>query len=130
VLAVLDARRDEVYGALFECDFAGALAVVTAIGEESCAPIRDVLARARAHGEVAHVVGPGVAPYIDAIDAPARAIAMPGPSPLGLWRAMVAAAVRGESCDASQLDAVYLRKSYAELGVNTPKRARWHSPFV
>jgi tRNA threonylcarbamoyl adenosine modification protein YeaZ len=130
VLAVLDARRDEVYAAAFDCDPTAALPLVDRVGDEVCAPLGEVLAREL--GEIAHVVGPGVAAYADAVDPRlrARAVAMTGPTPLGLWRATVAAAVRGDTRDAAALDAVYLRKSYAELGLNTPKRARWHSPFV
>ena len=132
VLAVLDARRDEVYGAPFECGFAGSLPTVERVGDEVCAALGEVVARAAESGEITRVIGPGVAPYEAALDEAlrARAVAMPGPTPLGLWRAAVAASIRGERCDAAALDAVYLRKSYAELGLNTPKRPRWHSPFV
>jgi hypothetical protein len=42
---------------------------------------------------------------------------------LAAWRA-------GEAVDPAELRAVYLRQSYAELGVNRPKRAFVRSPFV
>lgn len=118
VLAVLDARRGEIYGARF--DAAGA-----AIGPERVATIAALLADGPRPD---HVIGPGVVACGDALDVPSTAI--PGPSAQGLWRAARAALARGELVEAAALDAVYLRESYAELGVNTPRRPTFKSPFA
>jgi hypothetical protein len=42
----------------------------------------------------------------------------------------VAAWVEARACHPAALEVVYLRASYAELGVHTPKRPFVKSPFV
>lgn len=120
VLAVLDARRGEVYGARFD-------AALAPIGAERIATMAALTGEAPRPDRV---IGPGVAPYDDAIDAAIARTMIPGPSAEGLWRAARVALARGEVIEPAALDAVYLRESYAELGVNTPRRPTFKSPFV
>lgn len=126
VLATLDARRGEVYGALLRCD--------RDAHTETWLHPEGVLTMEELAGAVAQpdaVVGRGAAAYPDAVPvAWPTTQAIDGPSPQGLWRALVAAFLRGEAADPSAAEAVYLRKSYAELGLNRPKRAFTKSPFV
>ncbi len=122
VLAVLDARRDEVYAAAFTLHGGR----VTPRGFERCAAIEEALAAAPGH----HVVGPGVAAYAGRIDPGVARTATTGPSARGLWRAAVCAYEAHGPGDAASLEATYLRESYAELGVNVAKRAMFRSPFV
>jgi len=121
VLAVLDARRGEVYASTH---------VVTASdvvsGEPRCVAIELALEGALGH----RVIGPGVAPYAERIPASFERTPLHGPTARGLWRAAIAAHARSGTIDAATLDAVYLRESYAELGVNVAKRPMFHSPFV
>jgi len=127
VLALLDARRGELYGGLFE--LAGHR--VVPCGDEHCATLPDLLAAFadRLRGPV-HLVGPGVAGQAERVPPGWPMTELPGPSPTGLWRAALAAYARGDAVDAAEVDAVYLRQSYAELGVNTPKRKPFKSPFA
>ena len=118
VLAVLDARRGEIYGGRFDREGA-------AIGPERVATIAALLVDGPRPD---HVIGPGVKACGDALDMASTAMA--GPSAHGLWRAARAALARGELVEPAALDAVYLRESYAELGVNTPRRPTFKSPFV
>lgn len=122
VLALLDARRGEVYAGLFTRE-------LEPLGEESCASAKDVWADAVARaGGRALAVGPGVQPYADAL--PADSVPLVGPSGEGLWRATVAAYRRGNADQPAAALAVYLRGSYAELGINRPKRPFKRSPFL
>lgn len=124
VLPVLDARRGEVYGALFDTQGGD----VVARSDERCATLGDLVATSTdAH---AIVVGPGAREHADQVPAGWPAVPLSGPNAEGLWRATMAAHARGESVDAALIDAVYLRQSYAELGVNTPKRKPFKSPFI
>ena len=125
VLAVLDARRGEVYGALFDTR-----GDVVARSVESCATLDALVATLPLAGASALVVGPGAREHAALVPAGWPSMPLPGPSAEGLWRASMAAHARGESVDAAEIDAVYLRQSYAELGVNTPKRKPFKSPFV
>jgi tRNA threonylcarbamoyladenosine biosynthesis protein TsaB len=128
VLPLLDARRGEVYGALFDTRKDD----VVAKTDERCATLVDLLAAfADALGDrPAHLVGPGVAVQAEHVPPGWVTSAAPGPSDDGLWLATMAAHARGEAVDAAEIDAVYLRQSYAELGVNTPKRKQFKSPFI
>ena len=128
VMPLLDARRGEVYGALFDTRGGD----VVARSPERCATLPDLLAAfAEALGDVpAHLVGPGVAVQIEHVPPGWVTSDLPGPSDDGLWSATMAARARGEAVDAADIDAVYLRQSYAELGVNTPKRKPFKSPFI
>jgi len=121
VLALLDARRDEVY--------AGVFAHGRLVGDERCAALDRVLEELRETRPV--VVGPGVEPYRAALVERGLALhPMPGPTASGLWRASALAWRDGGAIDPAALRAVYLRESYAEMGVNAPKRAFMKSPFV
>jgi tRNA threonylcarbamoyl adenosine modification protein YeaZ len=132
VLALLDARRGEVYAARTrvvgsdDCN----PPTVTTVGPEACVAPSAWL---DAQGDVTDLpaFGPGVAPWHDLLHARGvRARPSSGPTPEGLWHATVSAWRRGDAGDPERLRAVYLRPSYAELGVNQPKRAYVKSPFV
>jgi tRNA threonylcarbamoyladenosine biosynthesis protein TsaB len=122
VLALLDARRGEVYAASFELRADD----VVPLQLPQCVAIGDALRGAEGH----RLVGPGVAPYADRIPAGIEHTAMTGPTARGLWRAALATHAREGTIDAARLDAIYLRESYAELGVNVAKRPTFHSPFL
>jgi tRNA threonylcarbamoyl adenosine modification protein YeaZ len=128
VLPLLDARRGEVYGALFDTRNGDVVAKTT----ERCATLAELLAAfADELGDLpAHLVGPGVVVQAEHVPPGWVTSAPPGPSDDGLWSAAMAAQARGEAVDAADIDAVYLRQSYAELGLNTPKRKQFKSPFI
>jgi tRNA threonylcarbamoyladenosine biosynthesis protein TsaB len=131
VLALLDARRGEVYGGVWDCkQDARGRAVVSACTQEHCATI-DAVLDALAPDLPLRAIGPGVEPSMAAITARGlEAIVAPGPTGEGLWRATAAAWRAGMAAPPEDLRAVYLRQSYAELGVNAPRRAFVKSPFV
>lgn len=124
VLALLDARRAEVYAGRFTLDEAG----LRALGDPLCCPIAQVLADMFDAPGV-QVIGPGAAAYAEAL-AGHELQATPGVGARGLWRAAVRAFVNDEPANIDHVDAVYLRASYAELGTNTPRRPQHRSPFV
>jgi tRNA threonylcarbamoyl adenosine modification protein YeaZ len=129
VLALLDARRHEVYAGLFECDGVA----VRACGDERCAGLSDVLGQLDAAVRArVHLLGPGVGAYEDQIPAPlrARSASTEGLSARGLWRAAVSAHRDGAAVAPAALEVTYLRASYAEMGINTPKRPLKRSPWV
>jgi tRNA threonylcarbamoyladenosine biosynthesis protein TsaB len=136
VLPLLDARRGETYGGLLRVTWGddGAIFRALAIGEPRCAPPSALAedAMREAGTETVTVVGPGVEPHLTALPERLRstALILPGPSAAGLWGACTHALVSGAALDPADAEAVYLRKSYAELGVNTPKRPFSRSPFV
>ena len=121
IRACLDARRGEIYAATFEVDpDAGA---VTALDQEMC------VSPASAYSSAADLfVGSGV----DVHPPPASAHARSGVTvtPEGLWPAVRSGLAAGRAADPAEARAVYLRKSYAELGLNTPKRKTHRSPFL
>ncbi len=126
-LALLDARRGEVYAGLYTP--AGEAGLVASL-PDCCRPLPDVLAQVQTP---CLAVGPGVTPYMDPLVNAAGVTeqhALTGPSPEGLWSAAVDA-LRGDGpVEARTLGAVYMRKSYAELGIHKPKRPFVKSPFV
>ncbi len=127
VLALLDARRAEVYAARFDLGPAGPRRV----GPDRCCPIEHVLSDlAEAPGLQA--IGPGAAVHAAALTAAgcAHLQLATGVEAGGLWRAAALAALEDAPADLAGVDAVYLRASYAELGTNTPRRAQHRSPFV
>jgi tRNA threonylcarbamoyl adenosine modification protein YeaZ len=127
VLAVLDARRGEVYAAAYRCDGMGASRAIPSIEsltEERCAPLEEVLV------EGAHVIGPGVAAHGGTSLGARQTTAIAGPTGAGLWAATTHAVATGQALDPARADVVYLRKSYAELGINRPKRRFVRSPFA
>lgn len=133
VVPLLDARRKEVYGGLYRCG-AQTQRSPELVGAEACIDLGQLVARASEHldaGVVPTVIGPGVAPYADALPEAwhAQRRECSGPSPQGLWAACVAA-YHEQMQAPEELKAVYLRKSYAELGLNTPKRPFVKSPFA
>jgi tRNA threonylcarbamoyladenosine biosynthesis protein TsaB len=136
VLPLLDARRGETYGGLVRCTWpeSGGVPQVEVVGEARCAPPAELAQGALAHtgDEPMRVVGTGVSPHLEHLPEPLRASvqAISGPSARGLWAACTRAFLDGAAIDPSSAAAVYLRKSYAELGVNKPKRPFLRSPFV
>lgn len=132
VLAILDARRSEVYGGRWRCDGlqAPGLPRLEAVGEERVAPLPSVL---EGLPDDAWVVGSGVEPYREVLveaGRGARALPLPGPTATGLWAAAISAWNSTSTIHPAALDAVYLRASYAEMGINAPKRKPFKSPFV
>lgn len=125
IVPLLDARRGEVYGALFESDGDD----IVARSEERCATLVDLVA-SFALAAPARLVGPGISAVGEQLPAGWPTTPMAGPTPEGLWRAAASAHARGDAADAAEIDAIYLRASYAELGVNTPKRKPFKSPFA
>ena len=124
ILAVIDARRGEHYAAEFAAEPApgrpGGRSLVRLSGPR-VAPQGDLIALAAG----ALLVGTGLDrratdPHVRALD---------GVGVNGLWDAALAA-LAGPSIAARDLDALYLRGSYAELGVNQPKRPFVRSPFL
>lgn len=129
VLALLDARRGDVYAAAFTVGDAGPARLT----DDRCCPLAQVLADMPSETcSLIQPVGPGVTAHAAAMpDAlRARAAHVPGADGVGLWAAAARAAVCEPPDDVATIDAVYLRASYAELGLNTPKRPPYRSPFV
>jgi tRNA threonylcarbamoyladenosine biosynthesis protein TsaB len=132
VLAVLDARRGEVYGGRWRCERGEGLPRVNALDEERVMTLGGWLEEIAPWPDDLQVVGSGVTAYRDAVP-PELAGAvepLPGPTAAGLWAASVAAWADGQAGHPAALEAVYLRASYAELGIHTPKRPFVKSPFV
>lgn len=134
VLALLDARRGEVYGGRFHCTPRGehGLPRIHVEGEERVTSLGSLLEALGPWPEDARVVGPGVVPHGAALPPVLARSAqpLPGPTALGLWTAAVAAWSEGRTLHPSALGVVYLRASYAEIGVHPPKRPFIKSPFV
>ncbi len=119
VLALLDARRGEVYAASYR--------LAAGIPQQLLAPRCAAIATVREAAAAATVaIGPGVAPWAAAL-AGLRLQAMAGPTARGLWRAALASP---PALASAQVQAVYLRDSYAELGVNTPRRPAFRNPHL
>lgn len=124
VLALLDARRGEVYAARFTLDAGGPRMQ----GEARCCPIGQVLSD-MAQGPDLQVIGPGAAAQAEALVGYATWPTI-GATGEGLWRAGVHCVVHEAPADLDNVDAVYLRASYAELGTHTPRRTPYRSPFA
>jgi tRNA threonylcarbamoyl adenosine modification protein YeaZ len=127
VLALLDARRGQVYGALFSCEGDQ----IAAQSEERCIELAQ-LANELELGDGVVAYGPGVSPYLEQLPERLRATARPaaGLSSAGLWRASLSARATQAAVEPEDLTVSYLRASYAEMGINTPKRPVKKSPFV
>ncbi len=127
VLAVLDARRGEVYGARYRRTGGRLLS----IGDERCVALAELAAHEDWPAGL-RVHGPGVGPYRASLPEPWRSAAThdEGPTAQGLWAAAVASVRADAAVPARELEVVYLRVSYAEMGINTPKRPLKRSPFV
>lgn len=129
VLALLDARRGDVYAAAF---FAAGGRLVR-VSDDRCCPIGQAIADLPDDlRDRVRPLGPGAAAYLDAMPPDLRARALPERAlgPTGLWRAALDRVRGGPPDDLDALDVLYLRASYAELGLNTPKRPPYRSPFV
>jgi tRNA threonylcarbamoyladenosine biosynthesis protein TsaB len=136
MLPLLDARRGEVYGGLVRVTWPDDDTVPEAvvIGEPRCAPPSELVAQAiqDAGTDSVTLVGTGIASHRAALPEAsyASAVVLAGPSAAGLWAACAHADRSSAALDPAAAVAVYLRKSYAELGVNKPKRPVSRSPFV
>ncbi len=138
LLALLDARRSQVYGAVFgiygeRVEPRSEARVIELAG--LLAGLRDDPnpgARSPLDVDALIPIGPGCQPYAEQLPPAlgARAQHVIGPTPEGLWRACVAAHAAGSLVDPAALSVDYLRASYAEMGINKPKRPRYHSPLV
>lgn len=132
VLATLDARRTEVYAGLVDVEHGpdGQLTAINDLQPPQCAPLVNVLAGPLPAGVT--LVGPGVDAYTSVIGEDLRDRHRPGVvlTARGLWQAARAIINHTSPCDRAEFDAVYLRASYAEMGVNQPKRPFKPSPFV
>jgi tRNA threonylcarbamoyladenosine biosynthesis protein TsaB len=126
VLALLDARREQVYAGVFEVG-----ASVVAVGEERVIELAELLA-GRGDLDQLTAIGPGVGAYAEQLPESLRerSIVTPGPTAAGLWRAAVSAWRAGASVDAGAFSVCYLRESYAEMGIHKPKRPPYVSPFA
>lgn len=126
VLALLDARRGEVYGARFELGPAGP----RRSGPDLCCPIEHVLSDL-SEAPSLQAIGPGASVYAEALATVGLQVQpAPGVDGRGLWRA-AALAVRSEpAADLAAADVIYLRASYAELGTTRPRRPPHRSPFA
>ncbi len=126
VLALLDARRAEVYAAEFTLGPAGPRRA----GPDRCCSIEQVLSD-MVDAPGLRAIGPGAAVHAATLtSAGVQVQASAGVEAHGLWRAAALAALADQPADLADVDAVYLRASYAELGTNTPRRAAHRSPFV
>ncbi len=126
VLALLDARRSEVYAGLYDlCGGDSGLCLLRPRADDRCSPLAEVLGE---HPTPTRAIGPGVIPYREELSG--DALPLPGVSALGLWRATVTAFLEHPPAHPRSLAANYLRRSYAELGDNRPKRPMIRSPFV
>lgn len=129
VLALLDARRGDVYAAPFRVGDDGP----ERLADDRCCPLEHVLADLPpAFAGEMRAIGPGVSAVAGALpdELRARSLALPGADGPGLWAAAARAALHEAPADVAAIDAVYLRASYAELGLNTPKRPPFRSPFA
>jgi tRNA threonylcarbamoyladenosine biosynthesis protein TsaB len=126
VLALLDARREQVYAGVFEVG-----ASVAAVGEEQVIELAGLVAGREDLDELV-AIGPGVGAYAEQLPASLRerSVVTPGPTAVGLWRAAVSAWRAGVAVDAGAFSVCYLRESYAEMGIHKPKRPPYVSPFV
>ena len=128
VLALLDARRAEVYGRAYQ----RRADRWEELGEARCCELGALLESLP--DAPLHVLGPGVEPYRDQLPAHAHTLNAPdqlmGPSAKGLWRAVCAAVDARGSHPVAALRPMYLRATYAELGINKPKRPMYKSEFV
>jgi len=131
VLAILDARKGEVYAGRFAWRGQG----LSPAGPECVGSPEAVWASAFSD-RLAAVVGTGLEPHRASFDALAgdrreqmRWVPTSGVTADGLW-SVACVAAREPAVNASALDVTYLRQSYAELGIHPPKRKYEPSPFV
>lgn len=131
VLATLDARKGEVYGAWYAIDpntFG-----LTPVGDEAVAPLSRFLESGPAQppADQSLLTGSGLRTDPAAIEGvpPALLHDLPGTTAAGVWAAANAALAR-PAVPTAALDVTYLRRSYAELGIHPPRRVVSPSPFV
>ena len=128
VAAMLDARRDEIYGAVYQWDeHRGAL---RRRGDERCVALERFIEDSTL-SPATTLVGTGVTAYRDRLEATHGFSLMPtnGLSARGLWCASRRAAEQA-AVDPAALAVTYLRASYAQMGIHKPKRPMIKSPFV
>jgi len=137
VLATLDARRGELYAARFEIRPAPDAAfgrTIHRLSPDSLVTVDALLADLSRLAALPAIVGTGAAVLAAALAAAASStpviLPLDGVHAEGLWQACCHAFAADERIHPRELDAVYLRGSYAELGVNRAKRPFVPSPFV
>jgi tRNA threonylcarbamoyladenosine biosynthesis protein TsaB len=126
VLALLDARREQVYAGVFEVGTG-----VLAVGDEQVIELAGMVAGREDLDELS-AIGPGCGAYADQLPVSLRerAVVSTGPTAVGLWHAAVSAWRAGAAVDPAAFSVCYLRESYAEMGIHKPKRPPYVSPFV
>jgi tRNA threonylcarbamoyl adenosine modification protein YeaZ len=128
LLALLDARRGEVYGRAYRYTDGD----LQPEADARCTSLELLLDELPS--ETIHAIGPGVAPYREQLLSRATLLEpeaeLMGPTARGLWRAVCAAYEKRGAHPVSELRPMYLRATYAELGINKPKRPMFKSPFV
>lgn len=128
VVAMLDARRGEIYGAVYEWNQGHGAPLLQ--GDERCVTLERFIEDASLP-TTAILVGTGVAAYKDRLDATGGFTLIPtqGLSAAGLWSAS-RRALSQTALDPAALEVTYLRASYAEMGIHKPKRPMTKSPFI
>ncbi|TPV97266.1 MAG: tRNA (adenosine(37)-N6)-threonylcarbamoyltransferase complex dimerization subunit type 1 TsaB [Myxococcales bacterium FL481] len=128
VWALLDARRGEVYGAPVACDSTGP----RLLADPRCSTLAQFVADHRRAYPPELVLGRPV--EIDASTLPCEfhpvARVGNGITAAGLWSAARRAVELETPVRPHDLRVTYLRESYAEMGLNRPKRPVTKSPFV
>lgn len=137
IVATLDARRGELYAARFDVEPEPAAMSglhVRRRSQDTFVAAADLLAEIAQLAAAPTIVGTGVhviAAALAGSQSPTPALLpLDGVHAAGLWQATCDAFAAGVSLHPRELDAVYLRGSYAELGVNRPKRPFVPSPFA
>ncbi len=122
VLGLLDARKGEVYAAGYDLDETGAAVRI----EPAVRTTLDALPDGAVWDAV---VGPGADAHAGRLRG---ANHLPGvrATPEALAAAARANLAAGRAVAPDHLEAIYLRKSYAELGMNAPKRPVYRSPLL
>lgn len=113
ICPVLDARRNQVYTALFETDGSGRVARLTADSARSLEALQEILART---DRPVYLIGDGAAKFADALTSAADVRLVAPYQRMGHAGALAACALahRDEARDLRDIAPVYLRPSYAE----------------
>ncbi len=128
VAAMLDARRGEIYGAVYE--WSDGRHALRRRGDERCVSLSHFISDAQLSPN-AVLIGTGVQAYRGELDAAHPFALRPtdGLTAKGLWSAS-RHALQSDPVAPEVLAVTYLRASYAEMGIHKPKRPMIKSPFV
>jgi tRNA threonylcarbamoyladenosine biosynthesis protein TsaB len=129
VAAMLDARRGEIYGAVYE--WSDGHHALRRRGDERCISLSQFISDAQL-APTAVLIGTGVQAYREELNATHPFALRPtdGLSAPGLWGASRHALQTSDPVAPEALAVTYLRASYAEMGIHKPKRPMIKSPFV